>query len=95
MTQKKNPAVIIEQEISKQIDEFDKKVDRGGFVYLLLIVLVLFLLVFWLVESFSISDRDNMIADDNEAGLYQRIEELEQSVTDLEARIIKLESQSQ
>lgn len=91
MTDKKPSPVNIEQEISKQIEEFDKKVDRGGMLYLLIIVVVIFSLVFFLVDFFS-TNEDVPLMTESQTELVETLQQLESRIDQLEQRIVELES---
>ncbi len=73
---------VIEEEISKQLKEFDKQVDRTGWPLLIVGVIVLFLLVYLFTTVFSFPTNEEYI--DSQHALTQRIEVLEERVEYLE-----------
>lgn len=73
----------LEQEISKQIQQIDRRLDRSGWFYLVGVLVVLFLLVYLTVTVFSIPTSEEQSTD--QASIETRVE-------NLEARILELES---
>lgn len=86
MNEKKNPAELFEQEISKQIDEMDKRIDRGGMISLILIVIALFVAGYWIIEFFSISRSNASLQYETQYDLIERIDQLESRIEILEQK---------
>ncbi len=73
---------MIEEEISKQLKEFDKRVDRTGWPLLIVGVIALFLLVYLFSTVFSFPTNEEYT--DSQQALTQRIADLEERVEYLE-----------
>lgn len=86
MTNKLKPAELIEKEISKQIDEMDKRIDRGGMLSLLLVVVAIFVLGYWVIDFFSITDEESVLTMQTQTELIERIDQLESRIKVLEAK---------
>ncbi|MBG9981669.1 hypothetical protein HZY86_00920 [Aerococcaceae bacterium DSM 111020] len=75
----------IEEEIQKQLNEVDRRVDRGGWPSLLIIIVLLFLGLY-LITTFIFPDNSASITYED------RAESLEQQIESLETRIEQLEN---
>lgn len=91
-TNKPNPTDKIEQEFTKQIDQIDKRLDRGGMIYFIPILILLFIGAFWLIDTFSLRGNEKTILED-QTQLVQTIEDLENRVSQLEEKIVELEKE--
>lgn len=84
MQDKKNTNVKIDQTISKQIDEIDKKLDRGGMISLIIIVIALLVIGYWVIDILSLDEDQTPLNDHATAELVERVEMLESRVAELE-----------
>lgn len=84
MTDKKNPAEVIEQELTKQIDEMDRRIDRGGMLSFVLVILAIFIAIYLFIDFFSITDDDSILHMQTQAELIERIDQLESRIQLLE-----------
>ena len=75
----------IEREITKQIQEFDRRVDRTGWPILIIGIIVLFLLIYLLTNLFSIPT--NKQNGGSHHAVDERIERLENRVSSLEDQL--------
>lgn len=85
MQDNKNTNNKLDQSISKQIDEFDKKLDRGGMISLMIIVIAFLVIGYWIIEFLSLNDDQTTLNDNATAELVERVEMLESRVAELEA----------
>lgn len=93
MSEKRNHAEFIEQEITKQIDEFDKRFNRGGFLSLALVVIAIFIIGFWIISFFKDEEDKTTAYYYSQFELIEYIETLEAQIDDLDERIYLLEEQ--
>lgn len=75
----------IEREIAKQIQDFDRRVDRTGWPILIIGIIVLFLLIYLITNLFSFPTNNQKGGPHQ--GIEQRIEKLEKRVQDLENQL--------
>ncbi|MRI82031.1 hypothetical protein GIY11_08445 [Aerococcaceae bacterium DSM 109653] len=73
----------LEQEIAKQIQQIDRRLDRSGWFYLVGVLVIFFLLVYLTVTIFSIPTGE-------EASTEQAV--TEERIQNLESRVLELES---
>lgn len=73
----------LEQEIAKQIQQIDRRLDRSGWFYLVGVLVIFFLLVYLTVTIFSIPTSE-------EKSTEQAV--TEERIQNLESRVLKLES---
>lgn len=91
MSEKRNHAEFIEQELTKQIDEFDRRLNRGGFLSLALVVIAIFIIGFWIISFFK-GEEDNTTAHYySQFELMEYIESLEDQIEELDKTIYLLE----
>ncbi|MBK0347234.1 hypothetical protein JDW15_01115 [Aerococcaceae bacterium zg-ZJ1578] len=87
MKDKINHAEAMEKEISKQIDEIDKHLDRGGLLSLILVVVAIFVIGYWVIDFFRIRDDNPALSVQSQVELMERIDELEQRIETLELQL--------
>ncbi|MBR7926836.1 hypothetical protein KBI51_01425 [Aerococcaceae bacterium zg-ZUI334] len=87
MKDKINHAEAMEKEISKQIDEIDKHLDRGGLLSLILVVVAIFVIGYWIIDFFRIRDDNPALSVQSQVELMERIDELEQRIETLELQL--------
>lgn len=83
MSDKNNAPFKLDPIVTKQIDEMDKHIDRGGMMSLILIVIVLLTIGYWVVTSFRL-DEETILPTETASELIERIETLEERVAELE-----------
>lgn len=72
----------LEEELSKQIDQIDRRLDRSGWLYLVVVLAIFFLLVYLTINLFRIPTAEYDSSD---------ISSFEQRIESLESRVIELE----
>ncbi|MBG9988956.1 hypothetical protein HZY88_08215 [Aerococcaceae bacterium DSM 111176] len=84
--QNNNFSKQIEEEIQKQLGEVDRRIDRGGWPSLLIIILALFaglyLITYWLNPDDG--DNVNVTYEERAASYESKLEELENRIEELE-----------
>ena len=85
MQDKKNTNAKLDEAFSKQIDEIDKRLDRGGMISLMIIVIAFLIIGYWMIEILSLNDDQTTLSDDATMELVERVEMLESRVAELEA----------
>ena len=85
MQDNKNTNAKLDQAFSKQIDEFDKRLDRGGMISLMIIVIGFLIIGYWMIEILSLNDEQTIFNDEATMELVERVEMLESRVAELEA----------
>ncbi|HJF17108.1 MAG TPA: hypothetical protein K8V19_05635 [Globicatella sulfidifaciens] len=85
MQDNKNTNAKLDQAFSKQIDEIDKRLDRGGMISLMIIVIGFLIIGYWMIEILSLNDEQTTFNDDATMELVERVEMLESRVAELEA----------
>ena len=85
MQDNKNTNAKLDQAFSKQIDEIDKRLDRGGMISLMIIVIAFLIIGYWMIEILSLNDDQTTLSDDATMELVERVEMLESRVAELEA----------
>lgn len=85
MQDNKNTNAKLDQAFSKQIDEIDKRLDRGGMISLMIIVICFLIIGYWMIEILSLNDEQTTFNDDATMELVERVEMLESRVAELEA----------
>ncbi|MBG9980843.1 hypothetical protein HZY91_07770 [Facklamia sp. DSM 111018] len=78
----------IEKEITKQLQEIDRHVDRTGWPLLIVGVSIFFLLVYLFITVFSIPTSEEYHG--SQAAITERIDSLEQRIDELESEIESL-----
>lgn len=77
----------IEVEIQKQLDKLDKRFDRNGWFFLVVLMLILFLLIYLFMNVFRVPETDVYQSNTdirNEIQLLQeRVESLELEIENL------------
>lgn len=73
----------LEQEIAKQIQQIDRRLDRSGWFYLVGVLVIFFLLVYLTVTIFSIPTSEEKSTE--QAVTEERIQNLESRVLELES----------
>lgn len=84
MEDKKVTTTKSEQGFSKQIEEIDKRIDRGGMISLILIVVAIFVIGYWTIDFLSLTDDHSTLNSEETVELYDRIEQLESRIAKLE-----------
>lgn len=92
MSNKRHSADKIEQEITKQIDQIDQRLDRGGMIYFIPLLILLFIGAFWLIDIFSLRGNNKVVIED-QTQLIQTVEDLKTRVNQLEEKILELEKE--
>lgn len=92
MSNSKNP-YNLEQEISKQIQQIDRRLDRSGWFYLIGVLVIFFLLVYLTVTIFRIPTSEEQ--SNEQASVESRIENLESRIFELESSLELTNSDSQ
>ncbi|MBG9984023.1 hypothetical protein HYO62_03865 [Aerococcaceae bacterium DSM 111022] len=82
--QNNNFSKQIEEEIQKQLGEVDRRIDRGGWPSLLIIIVALFAGLYLITYWLSPDDEVNVTYEDRAASYESRIEELESRIEVLE-----------
>ncbi|WPC08722.1 hypothetical protein [Globicatella sp. PHS-GS-PNBC-21-1553] len=85
MQDNKNTNAKLDQAFSKQIDEIDKRLDRGGMISLMIIVIGFLIIGYWMIEILSLNDEQTTFNDEATMELVERVEMLESRVAELEA----------
>lgn len=85
MQDNKNTNAKLDEAFSKQIDEIDKRLDRGGMISLMIIVIAFLIIGYWMIEILSLNDDQTTLSDDATMELVERVEMLESRVAELEA----------
>ena len=85
MQDNKNTNAKLDEAFSKQIDEIDKRLDRGGMISLMIIVIGFLIIGYWMIEILSLNDEQTTFNDDATMELVERVEMLESRVAELEA----------
>lgn len=84
--QNNNFSKQIEEEIQKQLGEVDRRIDRGGWPSLLIIIVALFaglyLITYWLNPDDG--DNVNVTYEERAASYESKLEELENRIEELE-----------
>lgn len=75
----------LEQEISKQIQQIDRRLDRSGWFYLVGVLVIFFLLVYLTVTVFRIPTSEEQSTE--QASIESRIEDLESRIFELESSL--------
>ncbi|MGO4927051.1 hypothetical protein ACTQ5J_00425 [Fundicoccus sp. Sow4_F4] len=83
----------LEQEISKQIQQIDRRLDRSGWFYLVGVLVIFFLLVYLTVTVFRIPTSEEQSTE--QASVESRIEDLESRIFELESSLELTSTQSQ
>lgn len=78
----------IEQEISRQLKEFDRRLDRTGWLSVVLVIVLLFIFLALIMSFFQDEDGETMYYQST----YDYIEELEQRIDSLELEIEQLKA---
>lgn len=79
----KNPN-LLEQEIAKKLEQFDKRFDRNGWFFLVIVILIFFILLYLFMTLFSVPETDTYTSTNE---LRTHIESLESRVESLEEHI--------
>lgn len=77
----------IEEEISKQMDQIDRKFDRGGWFYMMIVILLLFVGVYVLIDWFRIPADERNYNDEAHQSLVERVDELESRLDEYELQL--------
>lgn len=83
----------LEQEISKQIQQIDRRLDRSGWFYLVGVLVIFFLLVYLTVTVFRIPTSEEQSTE--QASIESRMTELESRIIDLESSLDLTSTDSQ
>ncbi|MGO4938455.1 hypothetical protein ACTQ45_00330 [Fundicoccus sp. Sow4_D5] len=83
----------LEQEISKQIQQIDRRLDRSGWFYLVGVLVIFFLLVYLTVTVFRIPTSEEQSTE--QASVESRIEDLESRIFELESSLELTSTESQ
>lgn len=76
----------IEEEINKRLDQIDKRFDRNGWFFIVVLVLTLFVAIYLFMNFFSV-DNDQYVTNSE---LTERIEQLEVKLQALEEQVQSL-----
>lgn len=83
----------LEQEIAKQIQQIDRRLDRSGWFYLVGVLVIFFLLVYLTVTVFRIPTSEEQSTE--QASIESRMTELESRIFDLESSLDLTSTDSQ
>lgn len=72
----------LEEEFSKQIDQIDRRLDRSGWFYLVIVLAIFFLVVYFTINLFRIPTSEYQSSDIS--SFEKRIETLESRINELE-----------
>lgn len=75
----------LEQEISKQIEILDRRFDRNGWFFLVILLIIFFMLVYLFMQVFQVPSNDENIS----------WSEVTEQISSLEERIEHLENQAE
>ena len=75
----------LEQEIAKQIRQIDRRLDRSGWIYIVGVLVIFFLLVYLTVTIFRIPTSEEQTSEQTSFDL--RMNELETRVFELESTL--------
>lgn len=83
----------LEQEITKQIRQIDRRLDRSGWFYLVGVLVIFFLLVYLTVTVFRIPTSEEQSSE--QASFDLRMNELETRIFELESTLEKTLNESE
>lgn len=81
----------IEEEISKQIDNLDRRFDRNGWFFIVVLVIILFMLVYIFMQVYRGPDNQEFTKDE----IIQKFESMEDELASYDERIEALENQNE
>lgn len=90
MTENNKNSNMLEQELAKRLEQFDKRFDRNGWFFLVIVIVIFFILLYLFMTVFSVPETDTYTSS-NET--RTRIESLELRVESLEEQLDLLESE--
>lgn len=80
---------VIEQELAKRLEQFDRRFDRNGWFFLVIVILIFFILLYLFMTVFRVPEV-NTYTPSNE--LISHIEDLEEQIESFEIRLEDLEN---
>lgn len=80
---------LLEQELAKRLEQFDKRFDRNGWFFLVIVIVIFFILLYLFMTVFSVPETDTYTSSNE---FRFQIESLESRVESLEEQLGQLES---
>lgn len=90
MTENNKNTNILEQELAKRLEQFDKRFDRDGWFFLVIVILIFFILLYLFMTLFSVPETDTYTSSNE---LRTHIESLETRVESLEEQLEQIGSE--
>ncbi|WP_124058585.1 hypothetical protein [Vaginisenegalia massiliensis] len=93
MVQQKLPYQLnVDPEMAKKID---RRLDRSGWFYLVVVIGLLFLVLYLMISLFRIPTNESIHQySENQTRLEKRVEDLENQVKDYQQRLEKIEEKA-
>ena len=80
----------LEQELVKRLEQFDRRFDRNGWFFLVIIIVIFFITLYLFMQIFRVPEVDTYTSSNEILG---QIESLEERIESYEIRIEELEAE--
>lgn len=80
----------LEQELVKRLEQFDRRFDRNGWFFLVIVIVIFFITLYLFMQIFRVPEVDTYTSSNEILG---QIESLEQRIESYEIRIEELEAE--
>lgn len=81
---------VLEQELVKRLEQFDRRFDRNGWFFLVIVIVIFFITLYLFMQIFRVPEVDTYTSSNEILG---QIESLEQRIESYEIRIEELEAE--
>ncbi|MGO4941379.1 hypothetical protein ACTQ5R_01825 [Ruoffia tabacinasalis] len=80
----------LEQELVKRLEQFDRRFDRNGWFFLVIVIVIFFITLYLFMQIFRVPEVDTYTSSNEILG---QIESLEERIESYEIRIEELEAE--
>lgn len=81
---------VLEQELVKRLEQFDRRFDRNGWFFLVIVIVIFFITLYLFMQIFRVPEVDTYTSSNEILG---QIESLEERIESYEIRIEELEAE--
>lgn len=80
----------LEQELVKRLEQFDRRFDRNGWFFLVIVIVIFFITIYLFMQIFRVPEVDTYTSSNEILG---QIESLEERIESYEIRLDDLEAE--
>lgn len=90
MSDENKTGIALEQELVKRLEQFDRRFDRNGWFFLVIVIVIFFITLYLFMQIFRVPEVDTYTSSNEILG---QIESLEERIESYEIRIEELEAE--